>query len=229
MSEKFEKDALNSSLVSAASTGIARRKLIRAGLAAAPVMLALKSQSALAGGNGEHLNCSVWASLSAAKGCTKSHAPAPKNTCDGYDKWKDKDTKVFPKCGYKFHNDSNSNTQKVPFDGKEFRDTNGNSYTYHDLKMVCAGVDSKGKAFTGVNYEKQLLAKHCAAMVLNCAVGNSPLTESQVRSIWSSCKDGGTWTPPGGGAAWTRAQCNDYFNYICLGTEPAGWKLDCRA
>ena len=229
MSNKFEEEAPSSTLVAAVSAGIARRKLIRAGLAAAPVMLALKSQSALAGGTGQHLNCSVWASLSAAKGCMKSHAPAPKSTCDGYDKWKSKDTRSFPKCGYKFHNDGKSTTQNVPFDGNEFRDSNGYSYSYHDLKMVCGGLDSKGKSFTGgLNAEKQLLAKHCAAMVLNCSVGNSPLTETQVKSIWNSCKDGGTWTLPGGGT-WTRTQCNDYFNYVCQGIEPSGWHLDCRA
>jgi len=228
MSEEFEKNAPSSTAVTAVATGIARRKLIRAGLAAAPVMLALKSKSALAGGTGEHLNCSMWASLSAAKGCMKSHAPAPKNTCDGYDKWKDKDTKVFQKCGYKFHNDGASNTSKVPFIGNEFRDSSWRGYTYHDLKMVCAGKDSSGRTFNVGDPEKQLLAKHCAAMVLNCSVGNSPLAENQVKSIWSSCKDGGTWSLPGGGT-WTRTQCNDYFNYVCQGIEPAGWKLDCRA
>jgi hypothetical protein len=227
MSENFEKDTPSSVVVNAASAGIARRKLIRAGLAAAPVMLALKSQSALAGGSGQHLNCSVWASLSAAKGCTKSHAPAPKSTCNGYDKWKDVSTTSFTKCGAKFNYDSNS-ADNVPFDGYEFRDTYDRRTTYHNLKMVCGGVDSKGRTFSGVTGDKQLLAKHCAAMILNCSVGNSPLTESQVKSIWSSCKDGGTWTLPSGGT-WTRTQCNDYFNYICLGIEPSGWQLDCRA
>lgn len=224
MSENFEKDASSSPLIIAASAGIARRKLIRAGLAAAPVMLALKSQSALATGTVDHLHCSVWASLSAAKGCMKSHAPAPGKTCLSYDDWKYKDTSSFPKCGHKFHDDGVSWTPKVPFTGSHFRDSSG----IHNLKMVCAGKNSWGGDFSTGNYERDLLGKHCAAMYLNCSVGNSPLLESHIKSMWDSCKDGGNWTLPSGGT-WSRKQCNEYFNYICKGIEPDGWNLACRA
>lgn len=205
------------------SAGLARRRLLRAGLAAAPVMLALKSQSALA--TGTHLNCSVWASLSAAKGCKTSHAPVSGKTCKSYDDWASDDTHT--ECNHKYHDDSNPRTVKVPFTGKEFCDKDLKR-TVHTLKNVCKGTDTKGNKFSTGNTEKDELGKHCAAMYLNCKTGNSSVTEAQVKSMWASCKDGGMWTAPGG-HQWTRKDCNEYFNYVCKGKTPSGWSMNCAA
>jgi hypothetical protein len=221
MSEISSNDASSSMGPDAAATGIARRKLLRAGLAAAPVMLALKSQSALAcGTGGDHLQCSVWASLSAAKGCMKSHAPVPGKSCNSHDDWAANANNTY--CNYKFHNDSHSNF-KVPFGDTCFRDSSGFK-TYHTLRNVCAGTQSNGSKFVLSDPKKQLLGKHCAAMWLNYQVDNSPISDVQCKAIWTACKDGnGTWTPTPGATPWDRDQCIAYFEYICNGTPPTAW------
>lgn len=229
MSENSEKDTSSSPPVVAASAGIARRKLIRAGLAAAPVMLALKGQSALAGGvGGDHLNCSVWASLSAAKGCMRSHAPVPGKSCGNYIEWSANTT--HPVCNHKFHSDPNTNN-RVPFDDDCFRDWNANtrSHSYHSLRNVCAGKKADGitNHYVG-DSRKQLLGKHCAAMFLNYQQGICPISDVEIKKLWTACKDGsGTWKPPySGSVGWDREQCIAYFEYVCNGVAP--WSIDCK-
>ncbi|MDR3368469.1 hypothetical protein [Rhodoferax sp.] len=222
MSEISSQDASNSAVLAAAATGIARRKLLRAGLAAGPVMLALKSQSALAcGTGGDHLQCSVWASLSAAKGCMKSHAPVPGKSCNSYKDWAANTSNMY--CNFKFHSATNNN---VPFDDTCFRDSSFSSNKYHSLRNVCAGTKSDGKTTFTIadDLRKQLLGKHCAAMWLNYQVDNSPISDAQCKAIWTACRDGkGTWTPTPGATPWDREQCIAYFEYICNGTPPTAW------
>lgn len=203
----------------AESAGMARRKLIRAGLAVAPVMLGLKSQSALATGTGGHCKTSVWSSLSAAKGCRSSHAAVhATSTCNNYTYWP---TLSHTECGKKFHNHT---TPCVPFDGSDFVGT-------PSVKDICRGkyYGSTGAAITTGNAEKDKFAKHCASMYLNNTIsGSCPVDVVTVKAMWSACKSGsGTWTPASGGPGWTRKDCVEYFDYVCTGTKPSSWSTSC--
>lgn len=202
---------------STVEAGIARRRLIRAGLAAAPVMLGLKSQSALATGT-THISCSAWASLSAAKGCHSSHTQHHAGgTCNNYDYWTSHQS---GECDKGFHRRTNHRHQTdyskcVPFEGSEFQDKS--------LRDICKGNVSSGDS------KKDKLAKHCASMYLNLKVsGNCPFDEDTIKTIWNSCKNtGGTWTPFTGGQPWDRDDCNEYFDYVCKGTAPLSWDNTC--
>lgn len=203
------------------ASGVSRRRLVRAGLAAAPVMLVLKSQSALAtgtAGTGNHMTCSAWASVSAAKGCNSSHtAQHVSATCKGYQDWaQSKDSE----CDKKFHKKTDGRgvtkySECVPFEGSDYGDKS--------LKEICKGDVDSG------DDRKDKLAKHCAAMYLNIKVDhNCPLDEATVKTIWNSCKNrGGTWSPVANGNAWDRDDCNEYFDYVCKGKKPANWGNTC--
>lgn len=202
--------------------GVSRRNLVRAGLAAAPVLLVLKSQSALANGTGTGTHCkpSVWASIKAAGGC-RSHSPQQVGgTCKNFDYWPDNKSEV---CNRKYHN--SNLTDSGPFDGNDF----GQDST---LKDVCRGsrkVTKNGQpqdeSLSTGNASKDKFGKHCASMYLNKTVrGSCPVDVETVKTIWRSCKDGGTWSPAPGAAGWTRDDCNEYFDYISTGTTPPGWK-----
>jgi hypothetical protein len=206
---------------SPADAGLARRKLIRAGLAGAPVLLGLKSQSALATGStrGEHCKPSVWSSLKGAKGCRSSHVvdTGPVN-CNHHTYWAGS---THSDCGKKFHH--HATLPKVPFGGS---DCNTTGKPVPSLKEVCRGYygSNTGDRVANDSNDKGKLAKHCAAMYLNVTVDRKcPITEQDIHNIWNGCKDGGTWTPGHGGSAWTRTDCIEYFEYVCKGTKPVSW------
>ena len=214
-------EADNLSGTALAISGVARRRLVRAGLAAAPVILALKSQSALAtgsGGTGHHMTCSAWASVSAAKGCHSSHsAQHTGGTCKSYQDWAHSNNS---QCNKKFHKKTDwrgviDYSKCVPFDGSDYSDKS--------LKEICKGVVSSGDS------KKDKLAKHCAAMYLNIKVdANCPLDEATVKTIWNRCKNNaGTWSPVANGKPWNRDDCNEYFDYVCKGTKPQSWGTSC--
>ncbi len=123
MLENPKIEAQGSPGASTVEAGIARRRLIRAGLAATPVMLGLKSQSALATGT-THISCSAWASLSAAKGCHSSHTHHPAGrTCNNYDYWTSHQS---GECDKGFHRRINHRHQTdyskcVPFEDRNSR------------------------------------------------------------------------------------------------------------
>jgi len=202
MSEEFEKDSPSSAAVVAAATGIARRKLIRAGLAAAPVMLALKSQSALA--NGTQCLPSVWSSFKAAKrGCLSHGVTYTGGTCHPYNYWATQNSYPNFCNNYKntrFHSSTKGGTYCPPF--------GGTNYGSKNLRDICnlTGTDAVTK-----------LAKHCTAMFLNCKQSPStcPVDARTCQTIWSQCSTGGTWVPCTGATAWNIDDCNDYFDYVC--------------
>ncbi len=207
--------------------GVSRRRLVRAGLAAAPVMLVLKSQSALATGTRDSgVNCktSVWASLKAAGGC-RSHSPqtTTETNCRLYSdsKW---GTETHADCDKKYHHKSTRLARKeVPVDDDANDDYCGVNSSMRD---VCAGKkrDSNNNVTNLSDSGKDKFARHCASMVLNIRVLKScPVDEPTVKSMWRNCKNGGVWTPPSGGTGWTRDDCNEYFDYVC-GVIPSGWK-----
>jgi hypothetical protein len=190
---------------------IARRSLIRAGLAAAPVMLALKSQSALAT-TGAECKPSVWASLKAAKGCQTSHMPQGGYTkCKHYSDWAQSN---HTECTKKYHAKAGrSANQYVPLYGDHFG-------TESSLKDICGGnkrVLSSGRyvmqPISDAGLDK--LGKHCAAMILNVRVDkNCPLDEPTIKKLWQDCKTTGRCSPATG-VSWTASDCNEYFDFVC--------------
>jgi hypothetical protein len=206
--------------LAAADGAIARRRLLRAGLAAAPVLAGLKSQSALATGSGvNHMTCSVWASVSAAKGCRNSHvAQHVGNTCKSYLVWKDVDNSY---CNTKFHKTSGV------FDDSCYK-------SWATVRDVCRGSFSNGNSIVASNQyidsKKSEFSKHCAAMYVNANTDTTcPIKATEIQKIWSDCKNGGYSAPPriAGAGGWSRDEWNDYFGYICKGTKPSTWGSTC--
>lgn len=223
MLDKSKIEVENKAVGSTLEAGLARRRLIRAGLAAAPIVLGLKSQSALATGSTSTGHCkpSVWSSLKAANGCHSSHAPNyVGNSCGDYDYWKSASN---AQCDKYFHQHVSGNC--VPFSGSDYSQS---GHPVPTLKEVCAGKYKNSVTVSTGNSAKDKLGKYCAAMYLDITVNNNcPLDLTAVNQIWNGCKDGGSWMPPHGGTAWTRNDCNEYFDYICKGTKPVSWGSSC--
>ena len=210
------------------ASGIARRRLIRAGLAVPPVMMGLTSQSALACTTSGHISCSAWASLTAGKGCHASHFTGQwqGKTCSNYDKWP---TVSHTECNKHFHDttgitnrsDPNYGKPCVPFQFTDFGLT-------PTLKDVCRGSMLNGTAVTTNDAKRDLLGKHCASMWLNHVVnGSCPFSDpNTIKSIWAQCKNGGSGTCIAfGNVAWNRDQWCAYFDYLCTGT--INWTPSC--
>jgi len=225
MSEISKIEAQGSPGMSTPEAGVARRRLIRAGLAAAPILAGLTSQSALATGVGSATHCkpSVWSSLKGAKGCHASLAiDHGGNTCHHHTYWAGS---THPDCGKRYH--YHSSLVHVPFVGT---DCTQSGKPVPNLKEVCSGkyTNTRWGSVTTGDSQKDLLAKHCAAMYLNVTVDKQcPIDEATIHSMWSSCKGGGSWSLPGGGS-WTRTDCIEYFEYVCKGTKPASWTWDSK-
>lgn len=208
----------------ASSTGgPSRRSLIRAGLASTPVLMGLTSQPVLATGS-DHVNCSVWASLTAANGCRNSHLI----------KHVGKTCKSPTDCvGL-----TNSNCDK-PYHLSTgwFSDTCFKSSC--TMRDICRGTTSSGGTIkrTGYsgNYEadKLLLSKYCAALYVTASIDAAcPISKAKIQEIWNTCKDSATagCAPPINGTTqkWTRKGWCDYFAYICNGTAPSSWGSTCN-
>lgn len=111
-------------------TSETRRKLLRAGLAAAPVLMAVKSQSVLAcggsygggGGGKQRITCSAFASIKAANaaGITLSHHPNGTNPspCKSPIEWKtcNHPKQYYDKKNCYFH-DKSYKTARTRWDG----------------------------------------------------------------------------------------------------------------
>lgn len=200
-------EAQGSPGASTVEAGVARRRLIRAGLAAAPVMLGLKSQSALAGGTTNHVKPSVWCSLKATtNGCLSHGGGHAGGTCDSYKTWSAQTS--YPN----FCNDYRQ-TRFHWTTGKVYPPFSGYAFTGKNCKEVLS--------LSGATPAEKL-ARHCMAMFLNAktSTANSPISTTTCKTIWQSCSGGGTWTPAFGGPAWTIHDCNDYFDYICGISNP---------
>lgn len=191
----------------AGETGVARRRLVRAGLAAAPVMLALKSNSALA--TDICIKPSAFSSLRAANyALSKGRMPGI-YACFSHGYWKNNahpapyttESKSF------FLSPAPTGTGNVT---AGFTRNVNNFYTGKTLHDVLwAEGDSNDEA----------LARHCVASFLT-AVANSDnnviLTQAECRTIWNS---NGVWSPLGSGVTWTKSQTMAYFNYVYGGVQ----------
>lgn len=180
-----------------ATGGLNRRKVIRAGLSAAPVLAGLKSQSALAT-NGI-CTPSIWSSIKAANFCVSGGAPPQQNPCKPHSWWCNSS---HSSCNTLFHGTA---ANCAGYAGTHFTTT-------RNFKQVCQTA-----SVSGLQDDKSKLGRHCAAMHLNATVYSSscPVSVSTCKAIWTACRNGGTWTPVSGGPAWTRSDCIAYFDYVC--------------
>ena len=185
---------------SAAAAGIARRRLLRAGLAAAPVVAALKSNTVLAGGNG-CVRPSAFASMAHPNWALSGRTISNNYACASPDDWKS--SKVDLPKQFKQSDFISAETGFVT--------NTGGKYTQKSLQQVLAMNPTS---------DDEKLARYVTAALLSAAsVGNNPgrvlLTTGQCREIWNRQ---GSWEPFGG-ANWTMTQTLHYFETVALKSQ----------
>lgn len=176
--------------------GVARRRLLRAGLSAAPVLAALKSNTVLAG---DHtcIRPSSFSSLAAANmKASQGRIIKSDYSCYSHGYWKNNDTGL--PAGFK----STKFIGASPSLG--FTANPGGAYTNKTLQDV---LDYGG------NDNLNALARHIVGTYLTAKAygdGNGILTLQQCANCWNS---GGVWSPFAG-ANWTLVDTMTYFNTI---------------
>jgi hypothetical protein len=181
----------------ASAPGVSRRRLVRAGLSAAPVMAALKSNTVLAGDH-SCIKPSTFSSLRAAQMQVSARRELKTDyECQSHGYWKNRDTGL--PSGYK------TSTLFISVD-TGFTANPSNLYTGKTLQQVLEMGGNQGNA---------ALARHVVAAFLTAqAYKDDPtrvmLTTSQCRTIWNS---GGQWSPFAG-ASWTLNDTMGYFETV---------------
>lgn len=190
------------------AAGVSRRKLVRAGLAAAPVLAALKSNTVLAG---DHtcVKPSSFSSLNPANWVVSKGRIVDANyECNSHGYWK-KDDRAHP-APYNIK-------AKSFFLAKPAQATSDS---------VSAGFSGgTGSLFYGMTLDEVMglggsventdLARHLVAFFLT-AVANGDdsnrvlLTTTQCRTIWAN---GGGWSPVAG-MYWKKADTMAYFDKV---------------
>jgi hypothetical protein len=175
--------------------GVSRRRLVRAGLSAAPVVAALKSNTVLAGalggGQGNGVTTSAFASLQANQGRVSN--ARYKTDCEVRTpaEWKNRQSdlkkKKFQECGFV-----------------------ANPAGRYGLKVTLADV----LGYEG-NDRDTVLARYVVASYLTALEFHDDrdvlaLTTSQCKAIWNGR---GVWSPFAG-AQWDYAQTTAYFETI---------------
>ena len=187
-------------LASPETGGVSRRRLVRAGLTAAPVMAALKSNTVLAG---EHscIRPSSFSSLAAAHmKLSKGRTVKTDYACKSHGYWKNQPmtwNNHFKKK--RFLNSTFTTTGFTSNPGSVF-----SKKTFQDV------LEMRG------NDNNTALARHVAAAYLSAvSVNDHPdhvwLTKAQCNAIWNGQ---GVWKPFAGSPTWTRQRTIDYFNMI---------------
>ena len=207
-------DIDNKSTVSSAPLGssVSRRKLVRAGMAAAPVAMALTSQSVLA--TDICINASAFSSLRAANyALSGGRIPSTSATCFSQGYWKNKPhpapysnltTSFFlspPPSGLV--------NGLVNF-GAGFTRNVGTTYTGKTLLQVLN--------LTGNSNDAQFARDIVATFLTAVQAGdvNVLLTQAQCRTIWDN---DGVWTPPAATTAWNKSQTIAYLKYVYGGVQ----------
>lgn len=194
---------------SAAELGVqARRRLLRAGLSAAPAGLMLYGRSALATGTG-HMCVRPSSFASLAPGGTvntsASRAPVDDSTCLSHGYWKNNGDSTF-KSNTKFLGSGTGTCGS--YGGGGFTANPGSVYTNKSLQWV---LNQTG------NTNNAALARHLVGCWLTAHVyGNSAssLTKAQCYACWNGLNGGGSWTPVSGGPSWDLAMTMAYFTYL---------------
>jgi hypothetical protein len=187
---------IDSSTPSQPSSGVSRRRLVRAGLSAAPVMAALKSNSVLAG---DHtcIRPSSFSSLAAAHmKVSRGRAVKTDYECKSHGYWKNHDGRLATKFKETKFLSTTTGFNRDP----------GNAYGKLTIQQV---LEQPG------NRHNAALARHVAAAYLTAVEFNNDstrvlLTKSQCKAIWEGQ---GTWSPFAG-TTWTPSQTMAYFDMI---------------
>lgn len=182
---------------------VRRRRLLRAGLSVAPVMLALKSQSVLA--QDTCVSPSAYSSLKAANTkLTHVHNPVV-NSCFSHGYWKTHDhpTPYNNKLRSYFLTPLPSGAPPGSVSGGFVTNPAG-AYTGLTLQTVLE--------LNGNPTQTEAFARHVVGTFLTAVQypATALFDEAQCRLIWDSQ---GTWSPVAG-ATWVLQDWLDYFEYI---------------
>ena len=183
-------------------SGIARRRVLRAGLSAAPVMLALKSQSVLA--TDICIKPSAFSSLKAAN-MKLSRAPNQGWTCFSHGYWK---THTHPSP---FNDKTKSYFLAAPtgVSGAQSAGFTANPGGWYAGKTLQQILEEGGSA-NNINLARHVVGTFLTAVSLNDDATKVLLTKWQCQQVWDNQ---GNWSPIPG-ATWTLADWMDYFEYV---------------
>ena len=222
-------------------TSESRRRLLRAGLAAGPVLMAMKSRSVLAcggsygGGNGVkcRVTCSAFASIKAADaaGIKLSHRPTTNYPCKSHVEWKNcNHPGIYAnKQNCFFHAASNKTKRsQIGWNCQQWgtdKDYGPRPNVPYQAQRNCtyAGFEKKSDVNDDRTLQEMLcstdpLARHLVATILNKAGGldqdNILPSLSQCQTIW---RGNGAWVPPNCTQSWTREDTIAWFD-LCYGT-----------
>ncbi|NCT99607.1 MAG: hypothetical protein GXD23_19740 [Comamonadaceae bacterium] len=182
----------------AQKSGVSRRHLVRAGLSAAPVLAALKSNTVLAGGDHTCIKPSTFSSLRAAQMKVSARREIKTDyECQSHGYWKNRDNGL-PR-DYK-------TTTRFLSTETGFTQNPAGVFTGKSLQQVLE---------SGGNQGNTALARHVVAAFLTAkAYQNDPsrvmLTQAQCRAIWNGQ---GVWQPFAG-TTWTLSQTMAYFDLV---------------
>ncbi len=180
---------------------VSRRRLMRAGLSAAPVVLALKSNSVLATTGSYCVKPSTFASLGtdAIKLPNASQAPRinKAHTCYSHGYWKNTSQGLNP-----------SNFKTVTLflsDTTGFTSNPSGVFSGKTIQQVLWMTGSGGSV---------ALARHLAAAYLTARVypGTAVLSVDDCKNIWNST--GNNWSPVAGDNTWNTDRWVKYFDFV---------------
>jgi hypothetical protein len=189
-----------------ASSLISRRRLVRAGMAAAPVAMALTSQSVLA--TDVCIKPSAFSSLKAANyALSGGRTPTSTFSCLSHGYWKTHGHPgIFSNQAKSFFlNPHPTGTGNVD---AGFTRNPGSAYTGLTLQAVLSTTGNSNDA----QFARDILATFLTAVQANDV--NVLLTQVECRAIWNN---NGVWTPVGQTVAWTKAQTIAYLQYVYSG------------
>lgn len=190
------------------AAGVSRRKLVRAGLAAAPVLAALKSNTVLAG---DHtcVKPSSFSSLNPANWVVSKGRTVDTNyECFSHGYWK-KDDRAHPApYNIKAKSFFLAKPLNAPSGSYSAGFSGGSSSRFYGMTL------SQVLNYGG-NDDNTALARHLVAFFLTAvANGDDPnrvlLTTTQCKTIWAN---GGVWSPVPG-MNWTNSDTMAYFNKV---------------
>jgi hypothetical protein len=201
----------------ASAEGLSRRRLVRAGLASAPVLAALQSNSVLAGGRsgGNCIRPSAFSSLTMAM--EKGHASrAPRGAegakCKSPSDWKRQmpagwaDVKFIGGPGKSEKNKvGTGHGNRTPFVRPPALAGNfGRGAVSRDDLTLRDILESTSQE------DDAVLARYVTAAFLSLKAGGGWLTEGEIKAIW---ENRGVWTT-GTGESWTRDKTIKFFESV---------------
>lgn len=178
-------------------SGVSRRHLVRAGLTAAPVVAALKTNTVLAGAH-TCIKPSTFSSLTAAHmKVSRGREINDEFQCHSPDRWARSSQSLAPE--YK------TKTQFLS-DATGFRANPGGTFAGKSLQQVL----EMGNVTQNVELARYVVASYLTAVAFNDRSDMVLLTRKQCRDIWNGQ---GVWSPFKG-STWTRDQTMGYFSKI---------------